>query len=201
MIVKKTRLGASGMGCFVSIIIVIIISIIVIFISKSPTSSQASKTKRTKKEPKISASLSEFKVDRKNQQFIFKLKIKNIESSKKIFYAVVYGKNDMFSPPRRSAWPAAGLLFNQAGTRRGNLSSYDISKNWVSKPEITKGVKIILKSKQEEIIEGALPINNTSQIEAWKGQPLDPRSIYNEINLWIFSDNGNCILKKEYKIN
>jgi hypothetical protein len=140
MIVKKPRLGASGMGCFVSIIIiVIIISIIVIFMYKSPTSSQASKTKKIKEEPKISASLSKFEVDRKNQQFIFKLKIKNIESSKKIFYAVVYGKNDMFSPPRRSAWPAAGLLFNQAGTRRGNLSSYDISKNWASKPEITKG--------------------------------------------------------------
>lgn len=151
--------------------------------------------------PKISASLSDFTVDRANDQFVFTLRVKNQEPKSNSVYVVVYGKNDMFSPPRRSAWPFAGLLFRQAGTRRGALSPSDISRDWSSRSDNTKGMKVSLDPGGAESLEGALPINETCQQEAWRGKPLDPRSIYNEVHLWVFSTDGELVSKREYSID
>lgn len=150
--------------------------------------------------PKISADLSNFTVDRANAQFVFTLQIKNQEPKENTVHVVVYGKNDMFSPPRRNAWPNAGLLFRQAGTRRGSLSSSAISRNWNSRPENTKGTKIVLKANGTDSLEGALPINQTCQHEAWRGKSLNPRSMYNEVYLWVFSKNGKLISEKKYDV-
>ncbi|KKL71042.1 hypothetical protein LCGC14_2098880 [marine sediment metagenome] len=149
---------------------------------------------------KITAGLSKFTVDRANAQFVFTLEVSNQESREKTVHVVVYGKNDMFSPPRRSAWPFAGLLFRQAGTRRGALSSSDISRNWGSRPSNTRGAKMVLGPNASESLEGALPINDTCQQDAWRGKRLDPRSMYNEVFLWVFSHNGQLIFEREYDV-
>ena|GEM_PF-4808012 len=148
----------------------------------------------------ISASLSNFKVDREWAQFVFTLELRNEQPQENTVHVVVYGKNDMFSPPRRSAWPFPGLLFRQAGTRRGALSSSDISRNWNTRPEDTKGMKSVLKPSGSESLEGALPINETCLHETWRGKPLDPRSMYNEVYLWVFSKDGSLIFEKEYDV-
>jgi hypothetical protein len=150
--------------------------------------------------PKIKADLTKFFVDRSNAQFVFVLKISNQESQENTVYAVVYGKNDSYSPPRRGAWLFGGLLFHQAGTRRGSLSSSDISRNWDSRPENTKGMKIVLKPNGSKSLEGALPITEISLHEAWRGKPLDPRSMYDEVYLWVFSQNGKLIFEKKYEV-
>ncbi len=151
--------------------------------------------------PRITASLSIFTVDRENAQFVFTLQLSNQEVNEITVHVVVYGKNDMFSPPRRSAWPFAGILFRQAGTHRGALSSSSISRNWSSRPENTKGMKLVLKPNGTESLEGALPINETCQHDAWRGKPLDPRSMYNEVFFWVFSQNGQLIYEKKYDVN
>lgn len=170
--------------------------------SKSAVSSQLKSKPATPPEtsPKIKANLSKFTVDRSNAQFVFTLQVSNPESQENNVYVVVYGKNDMFSPPRRSAWPFAGLLFRQAGTRRGALSSSDISRNWDSRPENTKGMKIVLRPNASKSLEGALLINETCYHEAWRGKPLDPRSMYNKVYLWVFSQNGQLIFEKKYVV-
>lgn len=50
----------------------------------------------------ITASLSDFKIDRPNAEYLFTLKVENPEAVDKTVYAVVYGINDTASPPRRS---------------------------------------------------------------------------------------------------
>jgi hypothetical protein len=167
--------------------------------STNPTNSKPSTNEEIS--PNIQSELTNFTVDKANSQFVFTLKAENIESKNEIIYVVVYGKNDNFSPPRRGAWPMAGLLFQQAGTSRGNISTSDISNNWNSRPEITKGFKMNLKSNSKKSIEGALPINKISQKKAWQGELLNPNSIYNEIHLWIFSQDGKLISKQEYNVN
>lgn len=202
---KKTGcLGYIGAG----LLILVIIGVLGSFLnndSRKSTSSGSSKPSATpsiptKTAPTIKADLSNFIVDHSSAQFVFTLRVSNHESRDNTVYVVVYGKNDMFSPPRRSAWPFAGLLFHQAGTRRGALSPSAISRNWGSRPENTKGMKIVLKPDSSESIEGALPINEICQLEAWRGQPLDPRSMYNEVNLWVFSQNGQLVFNKQYAV-
>jgi len=161
---------------------------------------QESRKPPTTKSLKINSKLTNFTVDNANSQFVFTLQVENKNSQQDTVFVVVYGKNDNFIPPRRSAWPAAGLLFKQAGTARGNLSASDISDNWNSRPEITKGFKMILKSNSKKSIEGAFPINRFSQLQAWQGEVLNPNSMYDEIHLWIFSQNGELISNKGYNI-
>jgi len=202
---KKTGcLGYIGAGLLIIIIIGVIGSLMNDKSNKSTSlpSSKPSSAPSTPTEtaPAIKADLSKFIVDHSNAQFVFTLQVSNHESQENTVYVVVYGKNDMFSPPRRSAWPFAGLLFRQAGTRRGSLSSSDISRNWDSRPDNTKGMKIVLKPNASESIEGALPINETCQLEAWRGKPLDPRSMYNEVSLWVFSQNGQLVFQKKYDV-
>jgi len=148
----------------------------------------------------VSASLSGLKVDPELAQFVFTLKLKNEQPKEKTVYVVIYGTNDMFSPPRRGAWPFGGLLFRQAETRRGRLSPSDLSRDWSSRPENTKGMKLVLKARGSESLEGALPINSTCQHDAWRGKPLDPRSTYNEVYLWVFSKDGDLIFNKKYDV-
>jgi hypothetical protein len=167
--------------------------------STNPTNSKPSTNEEIS--PNIQSELTNFTVDKANSQFVFTLKAENIESKNEIIYVVVYGKNDNFSPPRRGAWPMGGLLFQQAGTSRGDISTSDISNNWNSRPEITKGFKMNLKSNSKKSIEGALPINKISQKKAWQGELLNPNSIYNEMHLWIFSQDGKLISKQEYNVN
>ncbi|MCK4629487.1 MAG: hypothetical protein KAT56_10820, partial [Sedimentisphaerales bacterium] len=128
----------SGCGSLVLLVLGIIV-VVAIMMSKqeSPRTSSPQPTAPapTKPVPKITAGLSKFTVDRANAQFVFTLEVSNQESKENAIRVVVYGRNDMFSPPRRSAWPAAGLLFHQAGTRRGALSSSDVSRNWSSRPD------------------------------------------------------------------
>lgn len=154
--------------------------------------------------PKVVAELSKFTIDRaglgEGGDFVFTVHLTNQDSKENTVYAVVYGKNDMFSPPRREAWPAGGILFRLAGTSRGALSPSDITRNWNSDSdsdlveqfkEIAGDVR--LKPGESDSFEGALPINETSLHEAWKGQRLDPRSMFNEVYLWVFSDDGRLI--------
>jgi len=192
----------SGCGFVLLLVIGIIIVGAIISNKQSPSSGRPQPTTPApaKPVPKITASLSKFTVDRENAQFVFTLQLTNAEPKEHTVHVVVYGKNDMFSPPRRSAWPFAGLLFRQAGTRRGALSSSDISRNWQSRPDNTKGMKFVLKPNGADSFEGALPINQTCQHEAWRGKPLDPRSMYNEISLWIYSQAGQLIFEKKYDV-
>ena len=187
-----------GCGCLLLLVLGIII--VGVIMSKRESASAGEAHPTASAPPEITAGLSKFTVDRANAQFVFTLEVNNQESSENTVHVVVYGKNDMFSPPRRSAWPFAGLLFHQAGTRRGALSSSDISRNWSSRPDDTKGMKVVLKPNGSESLEGALPINETCQHDAWRGKPLDPRSMYNEVFLWVFSQNGQLILEKKYDV-
>ena len=150
--------------------------------------------------PRVAASLDDFTVDRGNSQFIFTLKMTNEEAKENTVYVAVYGKNDMFSPPRRNAWPLDSPFFRQAGTNRGMLSAAAVSRDWDSRPESTKGAKFRLKANESESLEGALPINQTSPFEAWRGQRLDPRAIYNEVYLWVFSEDGRLIVERKYNV-
>jgi len=152
--------------------------------------------------PNIMAALSDFKIDSPlpgMRDFVFKVSVHNQDTKQNVVYVVVYGKNDMFSPPRRSAWPLAGDLFRQAGTRRGSLSPADITKDFASRSD-AKGMKFVLKPNERSSCEAAFPINKTSQLEAWRGQHLDPRSIFNEIYLWLFSSDGQLVFQKQYNI-
>lgn len=154
----------------------------------------------SKPAPKITAALSKFTVDRANAQFGFTLVVTNQEPKQKTVRVVVYAKNDMFSPPRRSAWPFAGLLFRQAGTGRGSLSPSAVSRDWSSRPDNTMGMRVVLESNGSEVLKGVLPINKTSQLAAWRGQSLDPRSMYNEAYVWVFSEDGQLIFSKNYDV-
>ncbi|MCP4593675.1 MAG: hypothetical protein GY842_23310 [bacterium] len=172
--------------------IALMVVVAIIVASKVPSSSD--------ERPTISASLSGFKVDRELAQFVFTLKLENEQPKENTVYVVVYGKNDMFSPPRRSAWPFAGFLFRQAGTRRGALSPSDLSRNWHSKSKNTKGMELVLRPSGSESLEGALPLNETCEHEAWRGKRLDPRSMYNEVYLWVFSKGGDLIFEKRHDV-
>ncbi len=149
----------------------------------------------------ITASLSDFKIDRPNAEYLFTLKVNNPESVDKTVYAVVYGVNDLASPPRRSAWPMPGFIFSESGTERGALSSSSISRNWKTRTDYGKGVKVPLKAGGSDVIEGVLPIESTSPHGAWRGQRINPNAMYNEIYLWVFSDSGQLIFEKKYEIN
>jgi len=131
---------------------------------------------------------------------LFDLTLMNLSSKDITVYVVIYAKNDRFSPPRRSAWPFAGILFHQAGTGRGNLSYHDIMRNWNSRPDNSKGYKLRIPANKTEKIEGALPINKTCQHEAWRGKPIDSRANYEEWNIWVFSERGKLVLKKTYEV-
>ena len=131
----------------------------------------------------------------------FDIEVSNLVQSPKTVYIVVYATNDRFSPPRRGAWPVGGLLFYQAGTQRANLSHYDISRNWESRPEETKGFKVVLPAGGRHKIECALPINNVCQHEAWRGQRIDPRANYEDWTVWVFSGDGKLLINKNYKVS
>jgi hypothetical protein len=150
--------------------------------------------------PQIEAELTSFSIDQEFAQFVFTLGIANSGDQEATVYAVVYGKNESYVPPRRNAWPFPGVLFNLAGTNRGQLSSYDIRKDWDSRPEDSKGMKISVKPSISDTLVGALPINETSPHGAWQGQRLDPNSMYNEVSLWIFSEAGELLLEKDYSL-
>ena len=150
--------------------------------------------------PSITASLSDFKVDRPNAEFLFTLKVTNPDATEKTVFAIVYGVNDLVSPPRRSAWPMPGCVFSEPGTERGAISASSISRSWQERTDYGKGVKVPLKAGGSDTIEGVLPIESTSPHGAWKGQRINPNAMYNEITLWVFSDSGQLIFEKEYTI-
>jgi len=152
-----------------------------------------------KKPLDIEAELSSFNIDHEFASFVFTLVITNSGDQETTVYAVVYGKNDSYIPPRRNAWPYGGVLFNQAGTDRGRLSASDISRDWSSKPEEAKGAKIKVQPGVSDTLEGALPINETSPHRAWRGHRLNPFTMYNEVSLWIFSEGGKLLLERNYK--
>lgn len=157
-------------------------------------------------EPEITAELSNLMIEvlsrlgvEAKSQF-FDLTLGNLSSKEITVYVVIYAKNDRFSPPRRSAWPFAGILFHQAGTSRGTLSYHDIMRNWDSRPDNSKGCKVTIAANKNEKLEGALPINDICQHEAWRGKAIDSRANYEEWNIWVFSERGKLLLEKTYEV-
>ena len=142
------------------------------------------------------ASLSNIQIT--GNEIWFDVIVKNTSNHKATVYVVVYAKNDFVSPPRRSAWPLPGLLFSEAGTRRGQLSPSDISNNWNSRSK-ERGAKVTLLPGKSETIPAALPLNRYSQLPAWRGKRFEPGSLYNEWYLWIFSETGKLIYERKYE--
>lgn len=89
--------------------------------------------------PNVVAELDKFAVDRTRGatdggEFTFIVRVTNQEPKQSTVYAVVYGKNDAFDPPRRAAWPLQKINFD---SDIGNLSPSDITQNWgltIAKP-------------------------------------------------------------------
>ena len=129
----------------------------------------------------------------------FDVIVKNTSNQKATVYVVVYAKNDRVSPPRRMAWPSPGGLFSEAGTRRGQLSPSDISKNWNSRPKFDKGAKVTLLPGKSETIPAVLPLNRYSQLPAWRGKRFESSSMYNEWYVWVFSETGQLIYERRYE--
>ena len=193
--VQKAGRRRSGGGCFTFLLIIVgLIWFVIDYFDSAPF------TPAPLPDTKITAELSDFTTDRENAQFVFTLQASNGESNGATIYAVVYGQNGTISPPRRNAWPFAGLLFARTGSGRGRLSPLDISEDWNSRPDNTKGMKIVMQPNGSKSLEGALPINETSNHEAWLGEPINPRVMYNDVSLWIFTEHGRLILEKSYSI-
>lgn len=130
----------------------------------------------------------------------FRLKVRNTGTDDATVYAVIYAKNDRFSPPRRTAWPFPGILFREAGTDRGSLSPYDISKNWDTRPENSKGFKGGAAAGRTRSKDCAVPLNEHSMQGAWKNMRLDPRSVYDQWYVWLFAEDGSLIFEKEMQL-
>jgi len=166
--------------------IFLVISVIGIFAFTHPAISQES-----------TASLSNIQI--MGNEVWFDVIVKNTSNHKATVYVVVYAKNDSFSPPRRSAWPSPGLLFSEAGTRRGQLSPSDISKNWNSRSKLAKGAKVTLLPGKSETIPAVLPLNRDSMLPAWRGKRFEPGSMYNRWHIWVFSESGKLIYNRKYE--
>lgn len=167
---------------------------------------QTVREKPESKAPQVEAALSNFKADRSTNEFIFQVQVKNLEPRENTVYVVVYGKKDNISPPRRAAWPAGGVLFRLARTDRGLLSPSDISRSWgkeVGKDtsELSKGAKVVLAPNGSDSLEGVLPANKVSTLNAWKGQQLDMRSpLFDDVRVWVFSEDGKLVFEKKHNI-
>ena len=171
-------------GCCPGIYLVILV--IGIFAFTHPAMSQES-----------TASLSN--IQNMGNEVWFDVVVKNTSNHKSTVYVVVYAKNDFVSPPRRSAWPTPGLLFSEAGTRRGQLSPLDISKNWNSRSKFSKGTEFTLLPGKSETIPAALPLNRYLQLPAWRGKRFKAGSMYNEWHIWVFSETGKLIYKRKHE--
>jgi len=130
----------------------------------------------------------------------FRLKISNTGTEDATVYVVIYAKNDRFTPPRRTAWPFPGILFRLAGGDRGSLSPYDISKNWETRPENSKGFKGGAVAGRTRSKDCAVPLNERSMQGAWKNMRLDPRSVYDQWYVWLFAEDGSLIFEKEMRL-
>jgi len=143
------------------------------------------------------ASLSNIQIT--GNEIWFDVIVKNTSNHKATVYVVVYAKNDRVSPPRRMAWPSPGGLFSEAGTRRGQLSPSDISKNWNSRSEFSKGAKVTLLPGKSETIPAVLPLNRYSTLSAWRGKRFELGSMFNEWHCWVFSETGKLVYKRKYE--
>jgi len=196
MIIKnKSRHTVSLLGLLLFLILAV---------GSIDTDSGTSSTSTKQKPAEITAELSNLVIEIDSdfgiKTQLFDVTLRNLSSKEITVYVVIYAKNDRFSPPRRSAWPFAGILFHQAGTGRGNLSYHDIMRNWNSRPDNSKGYKVTIAANKNETLEGALPINKTCQQEAWRGKPIDSRANYEEWNIWVFSERGKLLFKKTYEV-
>jgi len=190
----------------------LIVLIVFIWISRScatctsPTANrtdgrQVNGTSAPQTDLEVTASLSNSRVGADAagvRSHFFDVEVNNKAEHETTVYVVIYAKNDTVIPPRRTAWPMPGFLFRGVNTSRGQLTPSDITRTWHSRDEFSRGWKVSLPSGGAEKMTGALPLNESSEHEAWRGQPLDPRATYIDWQVWVFSQNGRLAYQRSY---
>jgi hypothetical protein len=141
----------------------------------------------------------------------FWLILTNTGAQKAKVSAIVYGRNESLSPPRRGLSPptASELWFQLAGSRDGRITSYDIEHSWRSDRFVTAKLGKLARTWDAELepgqskeIEAFHDLEDVSPYldPAFKGKKL-AKTGYNEYQVWLFTHDGYCFSRREFKID
>jgi len=155
--------------------------------------------------PHVTGHLSEYQITRpgilRTGEFDFVINLENHESKPVTVYVVVYGTANGFSPPLRNAWPLNGVwLWRHAGTRRGVLYSTDIRSGWKTKDEHAKGFRVTIEANGSWEQPAMMPLGGTSPHPEWKGQRIGRGVVYDELSLWVHSEDGKLAVSETFNV-
>lgn len=141
----------------------------------------------TKTTPEIKAELSKFGTGWGG--LFFTLSIRNLTPNKKTVVAYVYGKNEDITPPLYRVYGIIPVTGHAVSPR-------EISESWNVRKEFQRGAEIVLKPYGTDSFEAELGLNSVAP----NGKKYPPNSGYNVLSLWIFSEPGQLIYEKTYRV-
>jgi hypothetical protein len=134
-------------------------------------------------------------------------------------WALLYGTNNSISPPRRELLPNGDVWMRLAGkAEHGDLTPQDVERHWRDDPfkgrsfpnagprhvsrtwhVSAKGFRATLAPHEKKAVELAPLVTETSDLGAWKGEPLE-RVGFDRVDVWLFGPDGTFFSRREVRV-
>jgi hypothetical protein len=155
--------------------------------------------------PQVKAAISQVKINWKDKQQTFLLRLTNSGAKTEVVHAIVYARNDETNPPRRGISPPTAYdWFKLANSQDGRLTSQNIAQTWRAAEFATargnrlrKSWDVKIEPETTENVEAAHDLDDTSPHPAFKGKKFASVG-YAEYQIWLFTPEGYCFSEETW---
>jgi hypothetical protein len=153
--------------------------------------------------PTFQVAIDHVRISWADGQQTFALTLTNAGPSLESIHAIVYGRNEEITPPRRAiSPPTASDWFTLADSRDGKLTPEDIEKHWKDNAFVSaRGGKLkfswdtTVPAGASKTIEAGHDLDELSPYPATRGKRL-ARAGFTEYQVWLFTADGRCFHKE-----
>jgi len=152
--------------------------------------------------PAFRASISQVKTSWADGQQTFTLKLTNTGEKPETVHAIVYGRNDSITPPRRAVSPpTATHWFDLAESKDGRLTARDIEKNWKTEVFTARGSKlkrtwdVTVAAGETKSIQASHLLEDASPFSAHGGKKYAKQG-FSDYSIWLYTNDGTWFFEK-----